>query len=136
MPKTLQGQTAAAPVAGATRAVILQILGPRSLLFSKDRDKRQSASGGIRLQLIEAIQEVGIDLLNGPGERSRPLNVTPSWADSHSDALRHPKMLLFFSTAKSVTMFRLLQKPLNERSGDLPRCTTVASGTLGRHSDP
>ena len=94
--KPPQGQTAAAPVAGATRPFILQSLGPRSLLFSKDRDKRQSASGSIGIQPIEAIQEVGIDLLNGPGERSRQRNVIPVAADSHSDALRHPKMRSFF----------------------------------------
>ena len=44
----------------------------------------------------EAIQEVGIDLLNGPGKRSRHRNAFPVAADSHSDALRHPKMRSFF----------------------------------------
>ena len=50
----------------------------------------------MRRKVIEAIQEVGIDLLNGPGERSRRRNGFPTPLIWHSDPLRHQKCCSFF----------------------------------------
>ena len=42
---------------------------PDSLLPRKERDKRCSSHGNVQVLLNEAIQEVGIDLLNGSAQR-------------------------------------------------------------------
>ena len=39
------------------------------MLFGKERDNRGSRHKSASAVMLEAIQEVGIDLLNGPDER-------------------------------------------------------------------
>ena len=42
---------------------------PDSLLSGKERDNRGSRHKSVEALMLKAIQEVGIDLLNGPEER-------------------------------------------------------------------